>query len=382
MKNKKIIFIIILILLIGSLSFSLYKYMEYLKTDDYQLKKIGYNKKEIELIKTLNKKDIKIVKSKKYNKNIKSLILEEEFDKKQFQYYLSYQTENKTTSKETIFIINNKLNEDEKYDKKNLNSYMKFIKQHKLDPKTSIELVNAKIPYSDIINSLQKEKYYKFYNLIRYINYYNKTKKQTVDIVRDVNSKIDYDFYTNVIDTDMSKDDLVLVNKFHKLDENYEPEDLVIIEGNQYAKKVTALAYQKMKTDAAKVGLDLAINSAYRSYETQNIIYNRYKSQNGLAWADSYSARPGYSEHQTGLALDITSNSSNFDTFENTKEFTWLQDNAHKYGFFLRYGKNKEYITGYNYESWHYRYVGVDVATKIYNENITYEEYYEYYINK
>ena len=92
--------------------------------------------------------------------------------------------------------------------------------------------------------------------------------------------------------------------------------------------------------------------------------------------------RAGYSEHQTGLALDIVTYGASMDTFENTDEFKWLSDNAYKYGFILRYPKGKEKLTGYSYESWHYRYVGKDVAKKIHDLDITYDEYYAYYIEK
>ena len=91
-------------------------------------------------------------------------------------------------------------------------------------------------------------------------------------------------------------------------------------------------------------------------------------------------ALPGYSEHQTGLAFDVMTSTSTTETFENTKEYEWLKNNAYKYGFILRYPKDKEDITGYAYESWHYRYVGKEIAKKIKEENITYDEYYAYYI--
>ena len=381
-NNKTIILaiVVVLLIIIGSINF--YRYLEYRKTDDYQLKKIGYNNEEVELIKTLNQKDIETIKTIDYNKNIQSLIKEEEFNKNQFKEYFVYQKSHKTTSEETVFIINNNLDENNEYNEKKIKEYMAFASRSNLDANTSVALVNANIPYSDIIPLLQKEKYYIEDHLIRYINYYNKTKKDTVDVVRDVNANLDYEFYTNIKKTDLEKGNLILVNKYYQLDKDYVPEDLVTIEGNESAKKEVADAYQQMKQDAAKEGLLLSITSGYRSYETQNIIYNRYKNEHGLEWADSYSARPGHSEHQTGLALDITSSRSNFDTFEGTNEFTWLIENAYRYGFILRYPKEKEYITGYHYESWHYRYVGKEMAEKIQKENITYEEYYEYYLNK
>lgn len=135
-----------------------------------------------------------------------------------------------------------------------------------------------------------------------------------------------------------------------------------------------------MWTDAKKEGLTLYINSPYRSYNTQAKLYQNYASRDGYTLADTYSARAGFSEHQTGLAFDVTSLVSTFDDFEDSKEYSWLSENAFKYGFILRYPKGKEYITGYMYESWHYRYVGEDVALKIKELGITFEEYYAYYV--
>ena len=135
-----------------------------------------------------------------------------------------------------------------------------------------------------------------------------------------------------------------------------------------------------MWQDAYNEGLYLYIRSPYRSYNTQNNLYERYAAQDGYDEADTYSARPGYSEHQTGLAFDVTSKSTTLGTFENTEEFKWMKNNAYKYGFILRYPKGKENITGYIYESWHYRYVGKDVAKYIYENDLTFEEYYEYYV--
>lgn len=123
------------------------------------------------------------------------------------------------------------------------------------------------------------------------------------------------------------------------------------------------------------------INSSYRSYEDQEIVYNNYKNSSGERFADSIAARPGSSEHQTGLALDIFSKTNtNKNTFSQTDEAKWLKENAHNFGFILRYPEDKVDITGYSFESWHYRYVGKDIATYIYENDITYEEYYAYFL--
>ncbi|SHM85198.1 D-alanyl-D-alanine carboxypeptidase [Ruminococcus flavefaciens] len=113
-------------------------------------------------------------------------------------------------------------------------------------------------------------------------------------------------------------------------------------------------------------------SSGFRSYATQNTIYNNYVASDGVEVADTYSARPGHSEHQTGLAIDVNSISNDF---IGTPECEWLAKNAHKYGFIIRYPKGKESITGYRYEPWHIRFVGIDTATAIYNSGLCLEEY-------
>ena len=116
--------------------------------------------------------------------------------------------------------------------------------------------------------------------------------------------------------------------------------------------------------------------SSYRSYDYQVNLYNNYVKSDGKDAADTYSARPGFSEHQTGLAVDIYNKELPYTSFEETKEFEWMQKNAYKYGFILRFPKDKVNITGYQYEAWHYRYVGKKAAKYIHDHNITLEEYY------
>ena len=114
-----------------------------------------------------------------------------------------------------------------------------------------------------------------------------------------------------------------------------------------------------------------------RAFTNIKNLYEKYVQRDGKALADTYSARPGHSEHQTGLTIDVVIDE---EYFKNTAEFRWLQKNAHKYGFILRYPEKADYITGYMFEPWHYRYVGVDAATEIYNLGITFDEYYTFFI--
>ena len=130
-----------------------------------------------------------------------------------------------------------------------------------------------------------------------------------------------------------------------------------------------------MQGEAKALGLNLVLSSGWRSYWDQQIIYNNYVSKDGQEAADTYSARPGYSEHQSGMCFDL--NSVN-DSFTNTNEGKWVNDNAFKYGFIIRFPKGKENETGYQYESWHLRYVGKELAEKLYNDGewISLEGYY------
>lgn len=233
-----------------------------------------------------------------------------------------------------------------------------------------------------------RQKYFITNNLDRYIKYYNNHKDDKIGhIVSIVNVCADEDYYDKdtVKKTDISKKELMLVNKFNYLDENYAPDDIVKVSmqfayGDNEIKKEVYEKFRSMYNDAKKEGLYLIITSSYRDYNFQKELWDSYANQKGDEWADSVSARAGYSEHQTGYTLDIVTYKANMSSFEKTDEFKWLQDNAYKYGFILRYPKDKEDITGYSYESWHYRYVGKDVATKIKKLGITFDEYYAYFI--
>ena len=170
-------------------------------------------------------------------------------------------------------------------------------------------------------------------------------------------------------------DGVVIANKTYSLPSNFAPNNLVTING--YIKIVDYVkdAFTSLVSDAKALGLNIYASSGYRSYNDQKYIYNSYVARDGVANADTYSARAGYSEHQTGLAIDVNTVDM---TFDGTAESNWLRDNCYKYGFVLRYLKGKENITGYMYEPWHIRYMGKDMANKLYNNGswITLEEYY------
>lgn len=183
---------------------------------------------------------------------------------------------------------------------------------------------------------------------------------------------------------------LALVNKQYALPDGYIPNDLVrpnvmFSFGNQdieksYMRKEAAQALEKMFLDAQSSGLTLQAVSGYRSFERQVALFDAEVSRVGRDLAVQAVAVPGNSEHQTGLAMDISSESANLnlsEQFESTEEGKWLAANAHRFGFILRYPKGKEAITGYQYEPWHFRYVGEKAAKLIFKKNMTLEEYFE-----
>lgn len=174
----------------------------------------------------------------------------------------------------------------------------------------------------------------------------------------------------------------VLINKKRKLKSDYIPNNLLLIhetyanEG-KYLVKEARDQFEKLSKDAHLLGYRIIAVSAYRTYDYQETLYQDYLKTKGQDYADQCSAKPGHSEHQTGLAIDVMGSNEDYDEFALAVEFPWLRDHAHRYGFIMRYPKGKETITGFKYEPWHYRYVGKEVAKIIYDKNWTLEEYWE-----
>jgi len=242
------------------------------------------------------------------------------------------------------------------------------------------------VVYNENLCKFLNEKYFISNNLDRYLEYYKKNSKTEITkVVALVNTNRDRELYEDPKETDTSKDILMLINKYNYLSEDYVPENIVKV-SNSYAYQGNSVrqdvldAFIEMAKAAREEDIVLVINSSYRSYKDQDDIWKYRKQNYGIEKADQYAARAGHSEHQSGLAIDIAQYNSKEQDFENTEAFTWLENNAHKYGFILRFKKDAQDITGYAYESWHYRYLGKDVATRVHEENITYDEYYAYYI--
>jgi len=232
------------------------------------------------------------------------------------------------------------------------------------------------------IEKLKSIPYYKKEYQKRYLEYQKENPNLSVEnIVTYVNIGIDKPYYTNTKKAENLNTNLILVNKYNYLTEDYIPENLEPIDiayarsGMQLVREAKE-AFETLSEDAKKEGKNIIAMSSYRSYDYQVNLYNNYVATDGKEAADTYSARAGYSEHQTGLAVDVYNKVLPYTSFEETEEFNWMQENAYKYGFILRFPKDKVNITGYQYESWHYRYVGKEAAKYIHNHDLTLEEYY------
>lgn len=367
-NNKKMILIlIIVIILILSLVYILMP------------KNYGYNKKAIEVFKE-NDLYEQIKDKKIYSKTLEEAINQNSFSK---EYFLEYLDIKYIDDKDFISNINKLLNLG--YSSKDINAIYEKIPN-------SVSIISTSKYNKDIINIMNLS-YFKIDNLKRYLDYdimeiksiydISNIKKDFnyEDVVTYVNANLDKEYYSSdnlISNEDASKID-VLVNKYHKLDENYEPSDLTIIDskyasGTQKLRKEAQIKFEEMASDMAKENLKIYAGSTYRSYTYQKGLYDRYVKKDGFAAAETYSARSGYSEHQLGLAVDIVNDKWDY-LSENDKEYDYLVKNSYKYGFILRYPRGSEYITGYMFEDWHFRYLGIELATKVFNSGLTYDEY-------
>lgn len=351
---KKVFPAIVLLLAVSCLIYG--GFFLFNKTKPSKLEQMGYTKEEITLITSqLSNEEINILETKNYNIKIPELLTIEGFEFEKIDRYLNYADQNQTVElKEIISLVN-------------------------------ADIDQLDIPYQKEINYLLHQTYFIQDNLERYLSYQKENSTKSYEqIVQEVNVHLDYPFYEHDIPTDFSKGNLIIANKYYTLGSKFIPENLVTLiecsKPNRQVTKETADAYTSMCQAMKKEGLNLLATSTYRSYQTQVSLYNGYVNQHGQAWADSCSSRAGHSEHQTGLTIDVITPTTDFSTFQYSKEFDWLQEHAHQYGFILRYPEGKDYLTGYEYEPWHYRYVGIEDATKIHELNITYDEYYEYFV--
>ena len=213
----------------------------------------------------------------------------------------------------------------------------------------------------------------------RYLAYSDESGENAYNTIVYVNLGIDKEEYNEpYLVTKFSKD--MLINKHFSLNKNFVPDNLVTISSEDSVDEGIKLngeayrAFKQMKSDMNKEGLDVLINEGYRSYSDQEELCDYYRNLYGDNYVSKYVALPGFSEHQTGLAIDLSSTSTR--TFSNSKEYKWMLDNSYRYGFILRYDSRLITETQFNSEPWHFRYVGSDISNYIHEHYMSYEEYY------
>lgn len=197
------------------------------------------------------------------------------------------------------------------------------------------------------------------------------------EIVWRVNAGLNRPFYDGIFQYPSDFVNPLLVNKYYKLPPQFRPSKLVNLFGGQQVTPETKAAFDEMAMDAADEGQTLALRSAYRSIGDQAYIYKQYLKTDSQETVDTYSARSGHSEHHTGRAIDLCGVlNRDFSAFEKTSESLWINENAWKYGFIVRYPIGAGDITGYKYEPWHITYVGREIASFMHeHEILTLEEY-------
>ena len=254
-----------------------------------------------------------------------------------------------------------------------------------LNDKLSSDEINTvmKMKYNEYIDDFIKEKYFIFDNLEKYLDYKKENKKtDNSKIVSIINTEANIEWTEEERQTDITKEELMLVNRIYSLGE-YEPEDLTKVPVS-YAYSGIKLSesilphIEEMIGDAKEEGYKLIVSGGYRSFKEQERIYNGYVNSRGTREADLTAARPGHSEYQTGLCFDIDINTSG--DKKESEDYKWLINNAKNYGFILRHTEDKEDLTLFSASSWKFRYVGVEAAQKMSDENLCFEEYYAYYV--
>lgn len=303
-----------------------------------------------------------------YNKTLDVLAASSYFQKEYFEDYQKINYVQTDSFAEKINILLNK-----NYTPDEINQAFEYLSDKNIKKLLDMEYVSLKNFFS--IPNLDVEK------INSYLSYQNAKEIPLKDAVTQVNLHLDQEFYTNIETVSDPNSITVLVNKFHALPKDYVPDDLVNVGNTSYRmRKEAANSLEKLIAAAELEGRILIPYSTYRSYDYQNNLYEMYKKREPIAIVDTYSARPGHSEHQTGLACDLRSAGLSSDLADS--DYTWMLDHSYQYGFIVRYPKNQSTITGYQEEPWHIRYIGIEHATKVHNMKITFDEYYDLYLEQ
>lgn len=347
LKIKNLLILIIAVIAIISVCYFLF-----IKKDSSPTKKKDntYSEKSLKRMDKLKIKDK--VDTKKYSKTLDTAIYSDDFKQSNIVYY------------ENINYVKND----------NLISYINILVKDGTAINEINELFSNFLSYSNFdIDNAKRYSAYKYKN--------PELDKQ--DIVTRVNLNLDKPFYSDTKRIEKQDDIYALVNKYNYVDTTYVPSNLKTLFNNSNIKmvNVAADAYEELCKAAKADGITFVGTTAYRDAGWQKSLYDNYVNRDGKDAADRYSARPGYSEHQLGYSVDL--NDPNYSAKRlSPSDYEWLKNNSYKYGFIIRYPENTEDITGYEEEDWHIRYVGNEVAKKIHDLNITFDEYYDLYIKE
>lgn len=308
----------------------------------------------------------KLISKKPYSKTVDYMLQNEQFEEKFLEdyYQIIFQDTANFANNINIFLSKN-------YSPEEINAIYTMHPKN-IDILLHQEYINIS-PYIQYTN-IELDK------LNRYQEYMTTQNISLEHAITQVNIGLDQPFYTNYSIVDNLNSIAVLVNKYHSLPANYVPDDLVSLSYQPYYKmrKEAADHFEEMIEVARINGHYIYPYSPYRSYERQKELYDAYVIKDGKNLADTYSARPGFSEHQTGLTVDVRS-AGHIDNL-NHSDYEWIIKNGPSFGFIIRYPKDKTNITGYKNEPWHLRYVGEKIAKEIQQLNITFDEYYDLYL--
>lgn len=335
-----------------------------------------YNKyfKEKEITSEVNKLMLENdISTEKYSKTLEYVLINNLYDEAYLDEYsdIEYNDNENFASILTTFLPLG-------YSGKEINYIFKLSNKNieKLSKSEYIDITN----YYNISN-------FNVDNIDRYNQYYESNNYSYQDVVTYVNINLDLKAYSVTKEVEDPNNLLVLVNKYNFLPNNYKPEDLTYVPGaygnNVPMREVIKEPFIELQKAAEEeIGIILKPTTAFRDQSFQNTLYNNYVAKDGVEAADTYSARPGFSEHQSGLAIDLKNTLISSSTRLNDSDFEWLSNNAHRFGFIIRYPKEKVDITGYQFENWHIRYVGLNIAKTIYENNLALEEYIDLYITE
>lgn len=323
------------------------------------LKKLGYKKDEITAIREQNLANT-LLKNNYYSSYLASSIKNKTVNTDYLSLYTVISSDGSLTEKD--FLLYNRLL-DRGYEESQILNLFKSLYFYEMTPLLVFDYQYDETAYIDDC-----------------LNNRDKNSTSHFELTGDY-----YNEYGNPLPVDDPTNINMLVNKTYYLDSSYVPENVTELSSYYGASgrslaKVAADALASWCDGGRSVGVVFYATSAYRPYSDQQTIYNNMVASSGQAAADALSARPGFSEHQTGLTVDIAATNQESENFADTDAYLWTSTNSASYGWILRYPEGKEQITGYDFEPWHYRYVGKSIAEAVQESKLTYDEFYCLYL--